>query len=304
MANVGTAAAGKTLIGAGNGSSPTYADIGTNSGLAAHGVVLAEGNSPFVVASPALTGTILMSNGPGSNPSFQNGGASVGNTITGNSGGALPPSAGNWNILGATVAAGTSPLVTAGAGSTITINAQISQALAAADATKIGLSNFNSTQFTVDANGFVSASGAVAIQFTTDSGTATPAVGNINILGGPGVVTSGSGSTITINAVQFTDRATSVTMTNDTGAFVTAAGVTLTTPASPTQGVELYIVATTADAVIVDAASTHLIRIGSLVSSAGGTATSTSVGDVLVARWHNASSTWIATSVTGTWLLA
>src|SRR5690348_17283291 len=106
MANVGTAAAGKTLIGAGNGASPTYADIGTNSGLAAHGVVLAEGNSPFVVASPALTGTVLMSNGPGSNPSFQNGGSFVGNTITGNSGGALPPTAGNWNILGAVVAAG------------------------------------------------------------------------------------------------------------------------------------------------------------------------------------------------------
>lgn len=83
-------------------------------------------------------------------------GSGVGETITGNTGGALSPTAGNWNIFGATVAAGTSPVATAGAVSTLTVNVQISQALAATDATKIGLSNFNSSHFSVDANGFVS----------------------------------------------------------------------------------------------------------------------------------------------------
>jgi hypothetical protein len=47
MANVGSAAAGKTLIGAGTGASPTYADIGTNSGLTQRGVVIAEGTGAF-----------------------------------------------------------------------------------------------------------------------------------------------------------------------------------------------------------------------------------------------------------------
>lgn len=47
MANVGTAVSGKTLIGAGIGASPTYADIGTNSGLTANGLVISQGNNPF-----------------------------------------------------------------------------------------------------------------------------------------------------------------------------------------------------------------------------------------------------------------
>jgi hypothetical protein len=72
MANVGTAAAGKTLIGAGNGKSPTYANIGTNSGLTAHGVVVAEGNSAFAALSPGTAGQVLTSNGASSDPSFQN----------------------------------------------------------------------------------------------------------------------------------------------------------------------------------------------------------------------------------------
>jgi hypothetical protein len=71
VSNVGTAAAGKTLIGAGNGKSPTYANIGTNSGLTAHGIVVAEGNSAFAALSPGTAGQVLTSNGASSDPSFQ-----------------------------------------------------------------------------------------------------------------------------------------------------------------------------------------------------------------------------------------
>lgn len=38
----------------------------------------------------------------------------------------------------------------------------------------------------------------VPIQFTTDSGIAVPAAGNLNVLGGVGASTSGAGSTITV----------------------------------------------------------------------------------------------------------
>lgn len=119
-------------------------------------------------------------------------GAGVGETITGQSGGALSPTAGNWNIFGGTVAAGTSPLVTSGSGSTLTINAQRSQAIAATDSTKIGLSAFNSADFTVDANGFVTlVGGAATTNFTVDANSApgtNPVVpngsGNVTITGG------------------------------------------------------------------------------------------------------------------------
>ncbi len=121
-------------------------------------------------------------------------GSVVAQTLTGQSGGAISPSAGNWNISGATVAAGTSPLVTSGAGSTLTINAQRSQAIAAADSTKVGLSNFNSAQFTVDANGFVGLKGSTtnpgilgihpnAISGTGTDPTVADASGNVSILG-------------------------------------------------------------------------------------------------------------------------
>ena len=102
MANVGTAAAGKTLIGAGNGKSPTYADIGTNSGLTAHGIVIAEGNSAFTVAIPGTSGFVLTSNGAGSDPSFKSissAGAAI--SFTGDDGLVeVPDAAGNFNIIG------------------------------------------------------------------------------------------------------------------------------------------------------------------------------------------------------------
>ncbi len=100
MANVGSGAAGQTLIGAGNGKSPTYASIGTNSGLTAHGVVVAENLGAFTALNPGNVGFVLTSNGTGSDPSFQSLPSSGISTITGNSGGAQSPTAGNFNILG------------------------------------------------------------------------------------------------------------------------------------------------------------------------------------------------------------
>lgn len=101
-------------------------------------------------------------------------GTGLGKTITGQSGGALSPTAGNWNIFGASTAAGTSPVVTSGSGSTLTVNVQTSQALAASDATKIGLANFDSAAFDVNANGFVQLNGGgiAATAFDVQANTA------------------------------------------------------------------------------------------------------------------------------------
>ncbi len=87
-------------------------------------------------------------------------GAGAGQTITGDTGGALPPTAGNWNIFGASTAAGTTPVITSGSGSTLTVNVQKTQAIVATNATNVGLAAFNSAHFSVDANGFVSLAGA------------------------------------------------------------------------------------------------------------------------------------------------
>jgi hypothetical protein len=92
-------------------------------------------------------------------------GAGAGQTITGNDAVALPPTLGNWNIYGAVTAAGSNPVITSGAASTLTVNVQKSQALASSDATKIGLSNFDKVNFTLDSNGFVASTYTHAFLF-------------------------------------------------------------------------------------------------------------------------------------------
>lgn len=117
--------------------------------------------------------------------------------------GSAVPIANQLEVLGAVVAAGTDPVETTGSGNTITINVQRTQAIAAADATKIGLCNFDSTSFAVDANGFVTfVGGSSGIEtITGDTGGAlSPTAGNFNILSTAtnGIQTTGSGSTLTV----------------------------------------------------------------------------------------------------------
>jgi hypothetical protein len=80
---------------------------------------------------------------------------SVPTSFVTNSGTAVPI-ANILNVLGSTVAAGTIPFQFTGSGNTVTGQLQFSQAIASTNATNVGLSAFNSSQFTVDANGFVS----------------------------------------------------------------------------------------------------------------------------------------------------
>jgi hypothetical protein len=75
----------------------------------------------------------------------------------------VPDGAGLVTINGAVVAAGTNPVRSHGTGAnTMALEVQTSQAIAATDATKIGLCNFDSSDFAVDANGFVTFTGASA----------------------------------------------------------------------------------------------------------------------------------------------
>lgn len=264
-------------------------------------------------------------------------GSGVGQTLTGDTGGALSPTSGNWNLLG-----GSNGIDVAGAGSTLTFNFDITEqpaiatsvstdsgtatpalniltiaggegidvsgssstvTIAGEDASDVnkGIASFDSGDFTVTSGNVVLNGSGVGQTITGDSGGAlSPTSGNWTFTGGPGITTSGSGSTLTINSVVFND-VTATTLVSDNGYFATAAG-TYVLPASPAQGEEIIIVADTAGAIVVDAPSTHLIRIGAQVTSAGGTVTSTAIGDSLTLRYRSSSTTWFAVSSTGTWL--
>src|SRR5260221_1100179 len=100
MANVGKGPAGYPLTGRGTGSpsGATFLPIGTDSGLTAHGVLIAEGSGAFVATSPGSTGQVLTSNGAVSDPSFQNSPAAV--SLTPDSGSAVAAVGGTIPTLG------------------------------------------------------------------------------------------------------------------------------------------------------------------------------------------------------------
>jgi hypothetical protein len=171
---------------------------GAGSGQGGNATLLLDGQ--LLIASTALNaggthinvGKIVAGTGitigyasPNITVGLTGGGAAV-EHLTGNSGGQLnPDGSNNFNILGASVAAGTTPVATAGVGSTITVNVQKSQAIASTDTTKVGLAAFDSARFSVDANGFVTLNTTGALETLSDdvSTVVTPLAGNIQLVG-------------------------------------------------------------------------------------------------------------------------
>lgn len=223
----------------------------------------------------------------------------------------LPTAAGLITMSGGQYATGTFGTrvvdINSPAANTLNVLLQQSSAVAATDSTKNGISHFKSTDFSVDANGFVTLSTTGAGKtITGDSGGAlTPVANNWNILGLSGSKTSGSGATLTIKSPPFSQIGSSATSSLNTGEFVTAA-VTRTLPVSAglADG-DLFIYScTTANALVIQAVGAQKIRIGTLLSSAAGTATSTAIGDSLTLRFDATQGFFMAVSVIGTWVLA
>jgi hypothetical protein len=145
----------------------------------------------------------------------------------------------------------------------------------------------------------------IPTQFTEDSGVAVPAANNLNIFGLSGSKTFGAGSTVTIKSPPFSQVGSSGTSSLNTGEIVTAA-VTRTLPASAglADGDLFIYVCTTAGALVIQAVGAQKIRIGTLLSSAAGTATSTAIGDSVTLRFDATQGFFMAVSVIGTWLIA
>ena len=163
------------------------------------------------------------------------GGGVVTETLTGNSGGAVGPTGNNINVVG--------------------------------DGTFITVAGNPGTSTLTIGHG-----GAFATQFTEDAGIAVPAAGNLNIVGGTGISTSGAGSTVTITAIggtptTFTANSGSATpalnnlnVLGSGGVTTTGSGDTITITASEffpaytnvTNAMSPYTVLTTDDYLSVD----------------------------------------------------
>jgi hypothetical protein len=132
------------------------------------------------------------------------------------------PIANTLEILGGTTAAGIIPVFTSGSGNTITTLVQFSQAIAATDPLRVGLAAFDSADFSVDANGFVSLIGLGALFFNADSGQATPnASGIVNVVGGIGLTSIASGNTITFDV----DSSIATSYVTDSGSAIAAGNI-------------------------------------------------------------------------------
>lgn len=132
---------------------------------------------------------------------------------------------------------------------------------------------------------------------------------------GTAVITAGSGITVTASANAITIAAEDGGFTwNDTsgafsplknnGYFITGTA-TGTLPASPSQGdtIQFFVDHATQDLTI-QAAGAQTIRMGSLISTGGGTALSTSQGDAVELVYRTSNNSWQAVDFVGTWVLA
>lgn len=123
--------------------------------------------------------------------------------------------------------------------------------------------------------------------FTTDSGTATPASSTLTVTGTGGITTSGAAATLTIdgsgvenfNWIVVTD-ATDDLVANQ-GVFANrGAGVTLTLPTTAAVGDSFQVVAMDAGGFVIDYGTDQLIQVGNTATTTTtGSITSTGIGD-------------------------
>lgn len=179
------------------------------------------------------------------------------------------PIGGNITITGGQVAAASLANVIqthSMAANEFAVTIQRSSAVAATDSSQNGVSHFDFTSFSVDANGFVQSLGG-GFTWTDVSGAFSPLKNN--------------------------------------GYFITGTA-TGTLPASPVQGDTIkFFIDHASQVLTIDAPGTQIIRMGSLVTSAGGTATSTVQGDSVELVYRASNTCWCAIAgFTGTWVMA
>lgn len=147
---------------------------------------------------------------------------------------------------------------------------------------------------------------SVPLQFTTDSGIAVPAANNLNVLGGTGATTSGSGSTITVtvknDGFAWSEQNISFAAAIQNGYFCNAL-LTATLPASAglVIGNSVIFYIDTASIVTIQAGAGEFIQVGSNISIAGGVATSNTRGAILELVYKPSDLTWHTISSLGSW---
>ena len=255
--NINTVGTGSITVVGNPGTSTTTVQL---TGLTNHDVLVGAGTATITSVSPSTAGFVLTSNGVAADPSFQAVTASGAVTsVTGNSGGAEVPLAGNFNILG------TGSITVAGSANTETVQltglTNHSLLVGAGTATMTNLGVATNGQLPIGSTGAdpvlatltpgtgisitngagsisIAVNGAVVGETITGNtgGALSPTLGNWNTLGTGSITIAGAGSTLTSQLTGLTNHAVQVG----------AGTATLTQLAVGTNG-QVLIGATTAD---------------------------------------------------------
>lgn len=149
-----------------------------------------------------------------------------------------------------------------------------------------------------------STTGALASSYVTNSGTAIPSAGVLNVLGSHATTTSGSGNTITITTeaavTTWTDQNVSFAAVSNHGYFIIGT-LTATLPASPANGdtIEFFVNGSFVLTVLGNTGQT--IQMATNVSSSAGTVVSSLSGDSLTLVYRSTDTKWCAISWIGAW---
>lgn len=173
--------------------------------------------------------------------------------------------------------------------------------------TVAGLATANNGVLTTGATGIpVVTALASNGQIIIGSGAGAPIAATISA--GTGISVTNGANTITIAAtgseIVWTDEAVSFNAASGNSYFISANAVTATLPSTPSQG---DVISFSVDAVTTNFTITgntgQKIRIGTALSAAAGTAVNNARGDSVTLVYRSSGTTWIASSVIGTWVV-